>query len=173
MNAKLIATFIKSVAHSENHSFEGAPCWDHSRMPRKDGYRQFYFQGKRGCYVHRVAYELFYGPIPDGHDVDHRCRNRGCCNPAHLQALPISENRAQGFGGRTHCKHGHPFDEVNTYVTKSGGRVCRPCVAARVAVYNAANPDKRHAASRAYEERRAARRRQDAQERYAPRESIT
>lgn len=27
----------------------------------------------------------------------------------------------------THCKHGHPFDAENTYVTKNGLRQCRTC----------------------------------------------
>lgn len=28
---------------------------------------------------------------------------------------------------RTHCKHGHPFDEINTFLTPQGTRVCRAC----------------------------------------------
>lgn len=57
-----------------------------------DGYGQFYFEGQ--VYIaHRVAYELKYGPIPDGlracHDCDQRypvgdTGYRACCNPRHL-----------------------------------------------------------------------------------------
>lgn len=28
---------------------------------------------------------------------------------------------------KTHCKHGHPFDENNTYIKPNGERGCRTC----------------------------------------------
>jgi hypothetical protein len=34
--------------------------------------------------VHRVAWEIKYGPIPKGLDVLHRCDNPPCCDPEHL-----------------------------------------------------------------------------------------
>ena len=44
---------------------------------------------------HRIVYEDAHGPIPDGFEVDHKCRNRACCNLEHLWVLPRSEHRAK------------------------------------------------------------------------------
>jgi hypothetical protein len=39
---------------------------------------------EKTLYVHRLAHELWLGPIPKGRWVLHRCGNRACCNPDHL-----------------------------------------------------------------------------------------
>lgn len=82
--------------------------------------------------VHRVAYELRVGPIPEGMQIDHLCRVRRCVNPAHLEPVSQTENirRGDSFAGRearqTHCIYGHPFSFENTLLTKSERR-CRAC----------------------------------------------
>lgn len=88
--------------------------------------------------AHRIAYELAYGPIPEGLEIDHvrarGCTRRDCVNPAHLEAVSHRENLLRGdtFAGRravqTHCVNGHEFTEANTYRRADRDtRECRTC----------------------------------------------
>jgi hypothetical protein len=59
--------------------------------------------GPRGTgigYTHRVMYEAAKGPIPAGLHIDHLCRNRACCNPAHLEAVTQAVNNARAAAAR-------------------------------------------------------------------------
>ena len=74
---------------------------------------------KRTQRTHRLAYEVFYGLIPDGLTIDHvksrGCRSRACCNPLHLEAVTQRENTLRGdtvsarHAAKTHCPKGHPL----------------------------------------------------------------
>lgn len=98
--------------------------------------------GRQGSRMaHRVVYESEIGPIPEGLDLDHLCRNRKCVRPDHLEPVTRKENLRRGrgdhSGGKTHCKRGHEFSPENTIVTKSGHRNCRECGRIYQRAYNA------------------------------------
>lgn len=99
------------------------------------GYGRASFQAK-GHKAHRLAYEAARGPIPEGLEMDHLCRNRRCINPDHLEPVTRSENLRRGNGPaaqnarKTHCKHGHEFTAENTRQVAKGRR-CATC--ARIA----------------------------------------
>lgn len=103
-------------------------CWLWTGSLHTDGYALTSFKGKTTG-VHRLAYEAYVGPIPEGLEIDHLCRVRRCVNPAHLEAVTHKVNmqrRDYSPASKTHCKNGHPFDEANTRV-RDGKRVCRTC----------------------------------------------
>jgi hypothetical protein len=51
--------------------------------------------------AHRLFYELLVGPIPDGHELDHKCRVTFCVNPDHLEPVPHKINVRRGAAGAT------------------------------------------------------------------------
>jgi len=58
-------------------------CWPWTAYTNDMGYGMIKHKG-RALRAHRVAWELTYGPIPEGMFVCHHCDNPLCCNPAHL-----------------------------------------------------------------------------------------
>lgn len=84
--------------------------------------------------AHRIAYTEQVGEIPEGLQIDHLCRNRGCVNVEHLEPVTIAVNVMRGVSPhalnarKTHCLNGHEFTEENTYRRKDKNtRDCRTC----------------------------------------------
>lgn len=95
-----------------------------------------------GCLAHRVAYERRFGPIPDGLQLDHLCRNRACVNPEHLEPVTHAENmRRSAPAQKTKCSNGHAYDDLNTYIRPTGQRDCRVCIRERQARHKARRSD--------------------------------
>lgn len=60
-------------------------CWEWQGTRRRDGYGEIVIAGRK-TRVHRLAYEMWKGPVPDGYLVCHHCDNPPCYNPDHLFA---------------------------------------------------------------------------------------
>jgi len=103
-------------------------CWVWMGTVANNGY------GKIGKSVaHRIFYEQEFGPVPEGLQLDHLCRNRLCVNPAHLEPVTQRENIMRGTSPtavnarKTHCIRGHEYTTENTYIRSNGYRMCRAC----------------------------------------------
>ena len=103
-------------------------CWLWTGYIDKKGYGIFKLDKPKRA--HRVSYELFVGPIPDGLVIDHLCRVRNCVNPEHLEPVTTKINSIRGINHntlKTHCPAGHEYNEINTRITPNGKRKCRVC----------------------------------------------
>jgi hypothetical protein len=104
---------------------------------KQDGYGRARFQGRKQL-VHRIVWEYKHGPVPEGLQLDHLCRNTACCNPDHLRAVTqkvnvlASDNLCALNARKTHCpKCGGEYDGRNS----RGARFCRACLNKRLAEY--------------------------------------
>ena len=132
MNARELERFWSKVDKSGD-----CWLWTASTFP-SGGYGQFNVGSKklgtrRPARAHRYAYEALIGPIPDGLQLDHLCREPLCVNPAHLEPVTQKVNILRGVGWaavnarKSHCDEGHPLSGSNLARTSGGGRRCRLC----------------------------------------------
>lgn len=86
--------------------------------------------------THRYIWEKLNGPVPEGLEVCHLCNNPPCVRPDHLEVGTRSHNQRYSVthgnhkeSRKTHCKHGHPYDNENTIhkISKRTGFVTRDC----------------------------------------------
>lgn len=69
-------------------------CWEWGRQKDKSGYAKVRW-GNKGHAVHRLAALAKYGQPESEPVVHHKCANRACCNPDHLQPISQRENMAE------------------------------------------------------------------------------
>ena len=105
-------------------------CWLWTGACSRRGYGAILadFPDRRMLCAHRAAYEMLVGPIPDGLQLDHLCRNRPCVNPAHLEPVTGRENVLRGTGfaaenaAKTHCVRGpYQFGPGTTRIWAGSG----------------------------------------------------
>lgn len=135
--------FVSKVEFAAN----GCWLWCGARQP--SGYGRFSVGSRAaGTYrlalTHRWSYEYFVGPIAEGLQLDHLCRNPRCVNPGHLEPVTGQVNLLRGDtfqaknAAKTHCPRGHEYDVVR----KDGSRDCRQCAATKArARYRRLNPN--------------------------------
>lgn len=108
-------------------------CWLWLAFVEKTtGYGALGYGGKQYS-AHRASYEAWKGPIPEGLQIDHLCRNRACVNPDHLEAVTNRVNTLRGENPMIRvrrsgaCSRGHEFNAKNTRGYPDGRYHCRVC----------------------------------------------
>jgi len=109
-------------------------CWTWTASQAGGGYGWFASAKGRSTPAHRWSYEHLVGPVPDGLDLDHLCRNRLCVNPDHLEPVTRAENMRRApwdvgkqKAAKTHCPRRHPYAGDNLLIDSAGRRRCRRC----------------------------------------------
>jgi hypothetical protein len=129
------------------------PCWLWM-AGLSEGYGRFALMAQVSIKAHRFAYEITYGPVPEGLEPDHLCRVRACVRPDHLEPVTHRVNvwrgdAPTGVNARLiRCRQGHEFTPENTYVDPRGHRVCRTCMRAHRQRWEAAHLEQRSARRR-------------------------
>lgn len=71
------------------------PCHIWQRSTSKGGYGTLHRPGV-AKYAHVAAWEELHGPVPNGMELDHLCRQPPCRNPDHLEPVTHTENVRRG-----------------------------------------------------------------------------
>lgn len=125
---ELIERFILKTKKSTSGCLE----WTGGRIKIK-GYGRFVIKHIPE-YAHRIAYELFIGPIPDGVWVLRRCNNPLCVSPDHL-ILRTTEEKDGDTKRCVKCGETKLLNEFSQFKPKDAKRKlrrprCRACMKA-------------------------------------------
>lgn len=89
-------------------------CWEWVGKSKHElGYGRIRHNGRR-MGAHKFLWESLNGPVPEGKELDHLCRNPKCVRPDHLEPVTHRENMMRSptsvvvtNAKKTHCPKGH------------------------------------------------------------------
>lgn len=97
--------FVDKIERDNKHQrkvwyksiYEERGCYVCDNLTNQDGYLRVGWvadepESRRTVMAHVLVWESLNGPIPEAKEVNHKCRNRKCFNPEHLELLDGSEH---------------------------------------------------------------------------------
>jgi len=106
-------------------------CWVFTGGKTTHGYGTIYTGERQHTATHRLVYEALNGHVADDLVIDHLCRNKPCCNPKHLEAVPQQVNIRRGLANldvRGTCRSGkHDMTIPGAFYVANGIRGCIQC----------------------------------------------
>jgi len=106
---------------------EQTGCWEWIASFGTAGYGQFGETHSDLMGAHVFSYKTFVGPIPEGHDVHHKCLNKCCVNPDHLETKTKGEHGAMHSPKKEQCINGHFYEVTGYYTVSNKGKSWRQC----------------------------------------------
>jgi hypothetical protein len=95
-------------------------CWNWTGS-LMNGYGSIGVNG-RTRRAHRIAYELLVGPTDQTLVLHHKCGNRRCVNPEHLQEISYHENTAEMLERNTYLKRIKELEAENARLKLDNGK---------------------------------------------------
>jgi hypothetical protein len=115
-------------------------CWNWTAARMRDGYGKWsYSVNGQKVYLraHRFAWLVTHGTLTEDKELHHRCENRACVRPDHMEEITRAEHRRKPTKRngrapilvRAHCDRGHPLtgDNLCAYEARQGIRKCLTC----------------------------------------------
>ena len=92
-----LKTKVQREVWYNNIIVEGSGCYTCKNSPNQDGYlRVGYYDKVRGknrsIMAHVLVWEALNGPKPEDMEINHKCSNRACFNPEHLELMDGSDH---------------------------------------------------------------------------------
>lgn len=112
-------------------------CWNWTGSKTKNGYALMYLANLGAREMHKVAYEHFVGPVPEGLVLGHKTQKDKCVCWEHVRPITQLQNMREargqedGYCGR--CRN--TLSGTNVYRNSRGYDECKTCRGKRLNEY--------------------------------------